>query len=258
MTVKSIFEAIKHYTPNTNPLTPSTWRGADLFLTDRADHPEYFQDDELLVHSNARDLIHGLGIALPLIMKDYAVGYDHLTKYDIIRDLVRDVNDPEPGREVLRRALKIVLTTHGRQLYFAYGSNMDLEQMKQRCPDAILLGTTELKHYQFLINSRGVASIRGNNESTVEGAVFVLTPTCKASLDQYEGVRFGTYRVQDVLDTTGLTLITYIARDSTPCIGSDSEYLRRIVAAARVLGLSRGHIDKIKSWALTSNDKQLL
>ena len=34
--------------------------------------------------------------------------------------------------------------------YLAYGSNLSMAQMAQRCPDAVYVGTAELKDYQLL------------------------------------------------------------------------------------------------------------
>lgn len=36
------------------------------------------------------------------------------------------------------------------KIYFAYGSNLHLEQMKQRCPTAKLLGTGRIENYTLL------------------------------------------------------------------------------------------------------------
>ena len=47
----------------------------------------------------------------------------------------------------------------GTQPYFAYGSNMNNEQMKHRCPTAVPNGVAKLLKHRFLINTRGVASV---------------------------------------------------------------------------------------------------
>lgn len=36
------------------------------------------------------------------------------------------------------------------RIYIAYGSNMDMEQMKFRCPDAQLLGTGILENWRLM------------------------------------------------------------------------------------------------------------
>ena len=36
------------------------------------------------------------------------------------------------------------------KLYFAYGSNINLDQMAQRCPDAQVVGSVTLENYELL------------------------------------------------------------------------------------------------------------
>ena len=43
--------------------------------------------------------------------------------------------------------------------YYAYGSNVDRDQMKRRCPESEFLGPAVLPGYSFLINRRGVATV---------------------------------------------------------------------------------------------------
>mgnify|MGYP006305897221 CR=1 FL=1 len=44
-------------------------------------------------------------------------------------------------------------------LYFAYGSNMDEDQMYDRCPGATLAGMATLDEYAFIINEIGRAHV---------------------------------------------------------------------------------------------------
>ena len=45
-------------------------------------------------------------------------------------------------------------------LYFAYGSNMDMQQMRSRCPSARFIGLSNIKNFEYYIDKRGVASLR--------------------------------------------------------------------------------------------------
>ena len=60
--------------------------------------------------------------------------------------------------------------------YFAYGSNMNQEQMEYRCQNSRPLGKVSLLGYRFIINSRGVANIIPNNYSTVNGILWLINP----------------------------------------------------------------------------------
>ena len=72
-------------------------------------------------------------------------------------------------------------------LYFAYGSNLDLEQMAQRCPDAEIVGPVRLENYELRFRGSGFATVAPKKGSVVYGLVWKLTPNCEQSLDRYEG-----------------------------------------------------------------------
>jgi hypothetical protein len=60
-------------------------------------------------------------------------------------------------------------------LYFAYGSNMDLAQMSNRCERAATVSAAKLPSHRFIINSRGVATIVPDPSSTVQGLLWRIT-----------------------------------------------------------------------------------
>ena len=78
-----------------------------------------------------------------------------------------------------------------RTLYFAYGSNINLDQMAHRCPDAEVVGPVTLDNYVLLFRGshagRGVATIAPQEGERVQGLLWRITPGCEQSLDMYEG-----------------------------------------------------------------------
>ena len=76
-------------------------------------------------------------------------------------------------------------------LYFAYGSNINLNQMAVRCPDAKVVEPVVLENYELLFrgngSSFGVATIAPKEGSQVHGLLWKITPYCELSLDIYEG-----------------------------------------------------------------------
>ena len=38
-----------------------------------------------------------------------------------------------------------------KRYYLAYGSNLNIRQMRMRCPSARIIGTAEIKDYELLI-----------------------------------------------------------------------------------------------------------
>ena len=78
-------------------------------------------------------------------------------------------------------------------LYFAYGSNLSLEQMNKRCPESVKIEKGILKNYKWIINSRGYANVIKSSSDYVEGVVFRITKHDECTLDKKEGVKLGCY-----------------------------------------------------------------
>ena len=73
-----------------------------------------------------------------------------------------------------------------KSLYFAYGSNLCLDQMKERCPDSEKVTSFTLKDYKLVF--RTVADIEKSIDSGVEGVIFRISKKDEIALDRYEGV----------------------------------------------------------------------
>lgn len=72
-------------------------------------------------------------------------------------------------------------------LYFAYGSNIDLEQMARRCPAAQAVGPATLENYELAFRGSGFATIVPKKGSVVHGLLWSITSVCEQALDRYEG-----------------------------------------------------------------------
>ena len=72
-------------------------------------------------------------------------------------------------------------------LYFAYGSNINLEQMAHRCPDAQIVGPVTLENYELQFRGSGFATVAPKKSSVVHGLLWKLTPESERALDRYEG-----------------------------------------------------------------------
>ena len=55
-----------------------------------------------------------------------------------------------------------------RKEYFAYGSNLNFEQMAYRCPEATAVGTAKLEGYELAFR-RGYLTILPKEDASVEG-----------------------------------------------------------------------------------------
>lgn len=80
-------------------------------------------------------------------------------------------------------------------LYFAYGSNMNQQQMALRCPTAEPVRPLVLRNWRLVF--RGVADIEPHPGSSVYGALWRILPQDEDALDRYEGLAMGLYRKVD-------------------------------------------------------------
>tara|TARA_R110001592_G_C13123698_1_gene745993 strand:- start:742 stop:1188 length:447 start_codon:yes stop_codon:yes gene_type:complete len=70
-------------------------------------------------------------------------------------------------------------------LYGAYGSNLNLRQMKVRCPQAVPVGTVTVNGLRLVF--RGVADVEFTADHSVPLGLWKITEQCEAALDIYEG-----------------------------------------------------------------------
>ena len=72
-----------------------------------------------------------------------------------------------------------------KQLYIAYGSNINLEQMAYRCPHSKVVGTSKIKDFE--LEFRGVATIVPKENASVPVLIWELDESDLPTLNRYEG-----------------------------------------------------------------------
>ena len=99
--------------------------------------------------------------------------------------------------------MRFSLTEEGymTHLYFAYGSNLNPEQMQRRCPDSQFIDIATLRgfHLAFAGHSRrwggGVATVLEAPKDQVEGIVWSISDRDLESLDRCEGYPYSYDRL---------------------------------------------------------------
>ena len=107
-----------------------------------------------------------------------------------------------------------------KRYYIAYGSNLNVRQMRMRCPHATILGTANLKGWELLFKGSKTGSY--------------LTATDEAALDRYEGFPNFYYKRDIRLQYKGIrtgkrrtvTAFAYIMHEDRP-IGVPSNFYMR-------------------------------
>ena len=121
-----------------------------------------------------------------------------------------------------------------KKYYIAYGSNLNLRQMRQRCPDARVIGTAELKDWQLLFKGSKTGSyltIEKKNGGTVPVAVWEVSENDEKRLDMYEGYPTFYYKKELDISVKGIRTgkqrkkkaFVYIMHEDRP-FGIPSDY----------------------------------
>ncbi|MFA5315925.1 MAG: gamma-glutamylcyclotransferase family protein [Dehalococcoidales bacterium] len=124
--------------------------------------------------------------------------------------------------------------------YFAYGSNLEKEQMKERCPDSKPLFSAILPNYQLFFCgwSRqwrgGKASIRKTTGTKVRGAVYEVSQNCLSRLDRLEGLDY--HRIAVIVfdeDGDAQEATTYMTKRPLEETKPGKDYLETILRGYR-------------------------
>jgi phage replication-related protein YjqB (UPF0714/DUF867 family)/gamma-glutamylcyclotransferase (GGCT)/AIG2-like uncharacterized protein YtfP len=138
--------------------------------------------------------------------------------------------------------------TH-RHTYFAYGSNLSVQQMAARCPDAVEPRRATLADHDWLINERGVATIEPLAGSEVHGVLWHVSDRDLATLDSAEGVpvRYRRDRLTVHTDDGPSEAWVYIDHRVDPGPPRPG-YLERIIDGARHHDLPHRWIEFLRRW----------
>ena len=150
-------------------------------------------------------------------------------------------------------------------LTFAYGSNMDYDQMRYRCPSVRFVCKAVLRDYRLCFPRRrkrdgtGVAGVEPSRDFKVWGVVYAIDEPDVDSLDCYEGFSKKDQGCEDggnsyvprqldvyTNDEDPLTVWIYMAcKQENPPLPSQ-EYKRKIVNGAKYWNLPLEYISDLE------------
>lgn len=124
-----------------------------------------------------------------------------------------------------------------KRYYIAYGSNLNVNQMRRRCPKATILGTASLKGWELLFKGSGTGSyltIEECEDGTVPVVIWEVSPTDEQALDRYEGFPGFYYKKEFRIQYRGIltgrrktvTAFAYIMHEDRP-VGVPSPFYMR-------------------------------
>lgn len=148
-------------------------------------------------------------------------------------------------------------------LYFAYGSNMECAQMRQRCPSAAFVGVARLADHRLAFSraSRtrgcGVADVVPEAGHSVWGVVCQLSELDVGALDKSEGYRPGreknSYWRRECMvfldgdESRPVTAQTYFAEREPNPPPPNRAYKALIVSGARYWRLPAEYIAELEA-----------
>jgi gamma-glutamylcyclotransferase len=140
-------------------------------------------------------------------------------------------------------------------LIFAYGSNMDMEQMTERCPESALAPfVAEARDWKLCFprestkRKGGVGSIEREKGSSVWGVVFSVSERDLKRLDRREGVLIGSYtrgrlEVHDRDGQAAQTQTYFAVRERKQDFVPHKDYIDLYLKGARHFGLSAQYLE---------------
>ena len=150
--------------------------------------------------------------------------------------------------------------------YLAYGSNLNLSQMRGRCPFARPIGTAELKDYTLLFKGSKTGNyltVEPKEGDSVPEGVWEVTPHDERHLDFYEGYPNFYYKKDLKLPVKRfnskeeelLDVFIYIMHEDHP-LGLPTDYYLRTC----IQGYSAFHFDleRLRRALIESDQEELL
>lgn len=145
------------------------------------------------------------------------------------------------------------------KLYIAYGSNLNVQQMHRRCPDARLFRTGLLNNWILVFRGSktgAYATIKRKQGSMVPVAIWKISDKDELNLDKYEGYPV-FYHKQNayVLLENGSRIkgMMYVMRKEAIPGKPSKQYIKTIAQGYIDTGLDWNHFEEF----LLLNDKEL-
>lgn len=152
----------------------------------------------------------------------------------------------------------------GSVLYFAYGSNMDIEQMRMRCAGAEVVGIGALADHALCFprhsTSRdcGVASITPKPGAETLGVVYRLSADNIARLDGCEefvegrAAELNSYNrveIEVLVDGRPCLAQTYVAVTQDGAFRPNAAYLQHLLDGAAMHAFPADYVVQLEGWA---------
>ena len=137
-------------------------------------------------------------------------------------------------------------------IYFAFGSNMNLEQMSERCKNSRFISSGALEKFRFVYDGYStrwhgaVGNIVPSNGHRVLGGLFEVTEEDLGALDCYEGYPTRYQKIELPVtskDGTEMKAIAYFREGEKEGLPSE-DYMNAVMQGAVDCGLPEEYIEE--------------
>lgn len=140
-----------------------------------------------------------------------------------------------------------------KRYYIAYGSNLNISQMRMRCPGARIIGTSVINDYQLLFKGSKTGSyltIEPMEGASVPVAIWEVTEINEKALDRYEGYPNFYYKKEMTLDVKSIKTKKVRRRDAFVYIMHEERslgipslyYVNTCIDGYRAFGFDEGYL----------------
>lgn len=142
-----------------------------------------------------------------------------------------------------------------KRYYIAYGSNLNIGQMRGRCPGARIIGTSEILNYHLLFKGSKTGSyltIESQKGSKVPVVAWEITAEDERALDLYEGYPTFYYKKEMELPIRGIRtgevrqrkVFVYIMHEDRVCGIPSEHYLRVCIQGYESFGFNLDYLER--------------
>jgi hypothetical protein len=136
------------------------------------------------------------------------------------------------------------------RMYFAFGSNLNVRDMRHRCPGAVPHDSALVENGRLVF--RGVADVACEMGYRVPVGVWKITPENERALDRYEGVGAGFYEKYDIPYGDDKALIYFMTAEGI--FPPSQHYVDTIRQGYRDFGLDEKYLDAAVAHAYLRKD----
>ena len=149
-----------------------------------------------------------------------------------------------------------------KRYYIAYGSNLNIPQMRMRCPSARIIGTSEIPNYRLLFKGSQTGTyltIEPFDGASVPVTAWEVTEDDVRALDRYEGFPRFYYKAEMKLPIKGIRsgrirnrdTFVYIMHEERLCGVPSRYYMQTCLEGYRAFGF-----DEAKLWQALEDSKE--